>query len=848
MVQFSTHQPSEHRAGTRRAAHQVGLSDPASTALAGPGSTQVSCLLMQDAVAAKVLSAAQGANPGILTGKVALFANPFLDGKEEALVVDTNDRLTYLQRSPTETSWLQVLVTDSTGVLKADEVVVVVHPRDLTIWAIYTPGKGGPPEALKLVATTKDGVTSCSWQSLPDMITGGLGYPVVGLSKISVSYDARTPWITGIDTSTGRVVAVSAMMSGISWFSCVAYGTSFTTQGPVSELAGGRAGVRPSRKGGNAFSPLCYLRIGNRLVRYDPATEDPQTIATDVSRIVGVFRSYSVPDVGCVYLDTAGNLITVNFYQGGFPSPYPVTSTTPGLGFVTASSWVDVNQMLHVYGIDAADTLKVLHQVSWAAKGIPVWSRSRVENPAAGTVTVPSCVGLVPKVAAFALDPFPDELPNQLVKLADTASPDEQVSFYTQDITSARWSRDKVRLPSTGDPQKVTHYVSSVTVLDRRGTAMPLLPVKVSAETLAEIQVDGASYLVGPGHSASLATNAFGRITIATPADSLLPATLHVDAVGLRNGAVIQPAAAVHDYLGGTGTLPSQQGLFDEEALKKAKIVEPGHEDSIHAVVTHSKQVFALADGKPLVSHLFTGAGPAPGIHGFAVGPTPGAHLGQGPHPVVYREFDTPEALAAHLDAIQALPQYGGVWEDFANWAGDVWQGIKNGAIRVYDVAVGAVTTVFIWVGEKILRLVNFVINTVETAVRAVEAVFRQVVETVGKVVDWLKSLFAFKDIWETKQALTDGMKTIMSYGAATIEHFGGVADGWFQTKEAEVTRYLNELKVQYAGRPLGDAGNRVPALTDASGHGLTASDLRGNSTARGRSPTRQYSRPGTPS
>ncbi len=288
----------------------------------------------------------------------------------------------------------------------------------------------------------------------------------------------------------------------------------------------------------------------------------------------------------------------------------------------------------------------MLHQVSWAAKGIPVWSRSRVENPAAGTVTVPSCVGLVPKVAAFALDPFPDELPNQLVKLADTASPDEQVSFYTQDITSARWSRDKVRLPSTGDPQKVTHYVSSVTVLDRRGTAMPLLPVKVSAETLAEIQVDGASYLVGPGHSASLATNAFGRITIATPADSLLPATLNVDAVGLRNGAVIQPAAVVHDYLGGTGTLPSQQGLFDEEALKKAKIVEPGHADSIHAVVTHSKQVFALADGKPLVSHLFTGAGPAPGIRGFVVGPTPGAHLGQRPHPVVYREFDTPEAPA----------------------------------------------------------------------------------------------------------------------------------------------------------------------------------------------------------
>ncbi|MGP0049323.1 MAG: hypothetical protein ACLPZR_10830, partial [Solirubrobacteraceae bacterium] len=827
---MSTRQPVDPPAAfPRSTSRRVGLTDPPSTALASPGSTRVSCLLMQDAVAANAVSAA-GSRAGSMAGKVALFSNPYLDGKEEALVVDAGGRLTYLRREATETGWLQSPVTGGgREALAAGEVVVVVHARDLSVWALYTPGATGAPQALQLVASTKSGVTSCDWRAVPGAIVTDSGHAFTGLSHLYVFYDNdRFPVVTGIDSGTGCVVVLRALTNpGSTWFAQDVLPVSFSANGPVDDLVAGRV-LSTTVVTEKPWAPTVYLRFGAQLVRYLAAStaEQPGPIAADVASIVGVYHSYGgtrKSGVGCVYLDTDGNLVTWN-EAGEHPS---VVSSTPGLGFVTAASWLDVNQMLHVYGLDATNTLKVLHQVAWGRNGVPVWSHSTViKTAAADPVIVPSCLGLVSKVAAFVLDPFPDTLPNQLVKKEGTATPDEQFSFYTQDINSVRWSRDKVRLPSAGTPHLATHYVSSVTVMDRRGTPMPGLTVKVSAETLAEIQVDGASYLVGPGHSVSLATNAFGAVNISTPADSLLPATLHVEASGLEHGAIVQPAAAVHDYLGGSGTLPSQRGLFTADALRDARvdgapIVDPKHDKSIDGVVTGVHQVFALADGKPLTSKLFRGAGPAPAIHGFAVGPAPGSQLGRGASHVQYTEFASPQAAEAHLAAIRAMPEYGGIWEDFGNWAGDVWQGIKDGAIQVVDFYVAAVSTVFIKIGEWIVELVGIVIDTVESAVHTAEAVFREVVESIGKVVDWLKSLFAFKDIWDTKRALESGTGTMLSYGAATVEHFGNLSADWFERQRAEVTRYFEDLKVQYAGRPLGDARNQIPTLTDASGHGL---------------------------
>lgn len=808
-----TTSPTHERTGGR-----AKLADPApTTALTTPGSTKVSSLLMQDTVTANIVSVAPSLSVGTLTGKVALFANPYLDGKEEALVINTDGELTYLRRADTETGWRQEAVTDGTkSAIKAAEVVVVVHPTDLTVWAICTSPPDGRAQALQLVKAAKGG--AITWQSVPGAIKSGIPGGSLAISRLYVYYDSRTPYITGISPDGGSVMTITAERGSPDRFEWYGYSRPYAG-GTVDDFAAGRS--TSLSKSAYPENPIGYVRQGNQLVRFNLATrESPTTIATDAAKIVGVYPVANVDDIGCIYLDTAGNLVTWNRSSSGGEG----TTKTAGLGFVTATSWLDVNLMLHVYGLDSTGTLKVLHQSAWGTgpgrtlDGYPIWTRAAVKDR---DETVPVCVALVPKVAAFAVDPFPDYQPNELVKLEGTKNPDETFSFYAQDVASTRWSRDKVRLPSALNPHLVTNYVSTVTVLDLRGNPMPSLTVKISAESLAEIQVDGASYLVGPGHSAQLPTNALGNITIAQPADGLTPPTLHVDAVGLAQGAIVDPAAGVQDYLAGNGTLSSQKGLFDQKALDDATVdgdplVQGENRKGIPHAVTTIQDTFKVASGKPVTSKHYQGHGPAPKIHGFALGsPLHGDPDGA----AVRHEFMEPADLEDYLKQIRKLPEYGGAWDDFLDWAGDVWQGIKNGVVRVRNVVVGSVTTVLIWIGDKIVELADIVLDTIRAAVHVVEAMFATLAVAAAKVVDWLKALFSFKDIWDTKKALEDGMKLMLSYGVTTIEHFVSmVRDGWFARQSGDAREHLQTLKATYAQRTVGDAANQIPARTDASG------------------------------
>ncbi|OLE28279.1 MAG: hypothetical protein AUG49_02875 [Catenulispora sp. 13_1_20CM_3_70_7] len=831
----STHPSSPARPRGGRPPRRFGSSAAPDAVLDLPGSAKVSCLLMEDAVAAGQVSVGSG------DGKVALFANPFLDGKEEALVVTGSGALTYLRRTGSETGWEQSPVVFADGEpVSAVEVVVVQHPQDLTLWAVFVAGADGQPHALQLAGPAAD-EGPCTWEYRREALSLAATLPVLNtLSHLSVFYDGRAPHITAIDPVTGNIATIFTVTNAPQRFSCQVWWISASKTGPVEEVAGGRA---------NGLQ-VCYARVGSTILRFDlppgEPVQQPVTVATDAYRLVGTFPPVAPAGVGFVYLDKAQvrNLVAVNWRSW---SSGPIRTRTPGLGLHTAKCWVDVNQMLHVYGLDPDNTLKVLHQASWDSNNLPVWSAATIRpvppvpphtaHTADGLSksTVPSCVGLVPKVAMFALDPFPDHRPSQLVKLEGvTPSGDAQFALHTQDVTSTQWSRDKVRLPVTGTPQMVTHYVSSVTVLDRRGNPMPGLPVDISAESVVEIQCEGASYLVGPGHSARLATNPLGRITIATSADSLLPAVLHVDAPGLERGAIIQPAAAVHAYLGGSGTLPSQQGYFTADALRDAKaggapIVDPKHHASLAGVVASTKNLFELADGGQATSKLFRGVGAAPPIHGFAVGSAPSHPRATADVTVGYTEFHSPVEVHNHLKGIRELPEYGGVWDDFTAWAGDVWEGIKNGVVKVYEVVVEAVAAVFIWIGDKIVELVGFVVDSIVTAVRAVEAVIREVVDTIVKVVDWLKALFGFEDIWDTKRALEAGLHMMMNHLAATISHYGDDLHGWFLKQETKAHDLFEKLKDEFRDRPMGDAANRIPAVTDTSGQVIATGDLQSN-------------------
>lgn len=794
----------------------ITLTDPEISGISDPASTQVKSILMQESVSADQVSVRKGVN------QEAVFANPFLNGKEEALFVDDTGHLQYLRRADTETGWLVEPVRGGSkdDPLPCREIVVVVHHGDLTVWGIMI-DPYGKPRGLELETVTVDGARTCQWRYHHEAVTWVSSQPLGIASQLSVWYDEKVPWVSGLDAEYGNICYFIAVLpqAGGGHFHGVALPQSVAKQ--ADAFAAGH--VRGYLSQGYAFSG--YVRTGTTLTRYayDSAWAlTTRQVSQKTTSLVGVFRSpTAAQDVGCVYLDTDGNLVTSNcFYQG---SIFEHVTRTPGLGFLTASVWQDINGMMHVYGIDGDKTLKVLHQSSWDVTGGPVWTKA--EAPDGTTTTV--CVGVHPMVVSFSVDPYPDYLPSELVKMEGVQAR-EQFCVCTQDINTTRWSTEKVRLPSGGEPHMVTSYVSEVTLLDGTGRPLPEHQVTVTAESLVEVQSGGASYLVGPGHGAVLTTGPLGRITVSIDANSISPPVLHVDAVGMQKGAVIQPATDIHNYLAGTGALPSQNGTFSKDALKDAKadgkpVVIPGKDDEEIEYVVHStKEAFAQANGQQIKSFLYRGDGPAPAIHGYAVGRgTDGK--------IRYQEFaDAREALA-HIESIRARADYGGIWEDFVDFASDIWEGIKNGVVEVFDTVITTVAKVFVYIGGKIIELVDFIIDTVEKAVHAVESVIRLVVEAIEKVINWLKALFNFGDIWDTKDAIYSMIKQVPRLAERCCDHYRHIASDWFANQIGEVSRKLDALSAQYSDTRMADFGNKAPNLTSSNGSAVGAGDVDSN-------------------
>ncbi|MFC1413305.1 Ig domain-containing protein [Streptacidiphilus sp. N1-12] len=777
---------------------------------------------MQDALPTGGISVREGEN------QMALFANPFLDGKEEALVLNQSGALTYVQRTASSASgWQQVSVDTSAGAppLLGGEVAVIVNPYDLSVWAVYTAASAAEAEqvsALRLTAQTVDGVASCSWQAMPGAISfAGASMPAI--SRLRVAYDGTTPHVVGL-TETNTLGYINPL------FTIAPGGTAFFGWSVLpNPLTGAPTdSFDYTVQFGVNQAPEVYLLQGPNLsmLTFFPVFSSAPVSGT-AAELVGAYqlpRGSRGSATGCVYLDAAGDLVTYNSVYG-MNGPVAHFGTTSGLGLITASLWTDANRMLHVFGLDTDKTLRLLNQASWA-DGAPAWAQAVSQD---GTTTTPALIGVHPGVAGLVLDPFPDLLPSELLWQEGTQAAD-MWCVCTQDVASARWAMEPIRLTDAASPiVTAAHYVSDITVLDGVGTPLGGLPVQVSAESRLEIISGGMSWLVGPGYSATLTTNRLGRIRIAVPARALVPPAIHVDAPGLVPGAVIQPASDVHEYLAGTGTLASQSAPFSGTALLAAtaggvNVVKPGTTlAEATAAATGVQQAFTAAAGKPLTSRLLTGPGPAPEIHGCAVGTMADGRVG-------YREFGSAKEVEDYLAGIRALPEYGGILDEFLDFLGNIWEGIKNGAIEVYNVyQAEGFFGVVIWIGGKIVEVAKVVIDGVETAGQVAEAYFNTVVQDITDALDWLQSLFDFSAIWNTKKALADGLTKVVDLGIATLDYAGTLADRWFQEKEQEVTTLFTTLKKQFATTAVGDFANITPLPPTANGSVPTQQELRGN-------------------
>lgn len=770
-----------------------------------PSSTAVRSMLMEEAVAADALAIGTAKK-----NQVALFANPFRNGQEEALIIDAGGRLTYLQRSETsETGWTQ----EAVPVIQSSvtEVAALIHPMSQEVWAACVDAGSRTLLMLRLESGS-------TWTTQTAQIRNLEG----AWSQLFVFYSSARPAVAmlfGLDLNSTVVRVLKPNPNGVQpW-------DGFNTQALAAtpeEFVAGYTFNNPDRgpwvvlgRSGSTITYWCFDQSSLNLVK-------TTVVAEDALALSGVWDTPQF-GIGVAYLDTNRDFVLGSRLQGFFGFQ---TRSLKGLGYRTATVWQDPNGRLQVYGITDSNVLQVIRQTDWQYSNIgpfwPIWAQTTATD-GSQTLTVVSLDG---NVATFLLDPFPSTQPTQLLKI-DGASPSEAFRFYTHDVTTASWLDEKIRLPSKGDPHIVTRYVCEARLLNFYQTPLAGYEVSVSASSLVEVLADEVSYVVSPSRSVSLRTDTFGKISFSIDADGLTPPVLYVNAVGLEQGAVIRPAADVHAYLAGEGTLSRQQQLLDDQTLKDAKVdgqpLVTNWVISAGQAVSSFKDAFGAAAGKSPPTRRVAGWEEPQTIHGFVIQTADPSRPG-------YQEFVSEIDFQRSLTLHHSDPRFGGTWDDITRWAADVWEGIQEGVIKVQAVAVdlkNRVATLSIYIGSKIIDLRNLILATFDDAAHVVEAIFQQVGAVASRVLEWLKALFNFKDIWDTKTAFHNLLKQAPRIFTMVSQHFGTIAEGWFQAQEQKVREAFSALRAKYGnGRIAIEMQEAQTGIPMKSGEHLRGRDM----------------------
>lgn len=478
-------------------------------------------------------------------------------------------------------------------------------------------------------------------------------------------------------------------------------------------------------------------------------------------------------------------------------NPAPVVQPIPNSTVVGATGHVGADGSLNIYSIDDAQGdeqgLWVLHQSSrnpWNDDGTPNWAPYIAIDK--GVKAVVGDANPADAPALFALD-----------------AGDFSLRFHAQDPLTSMWMSGTV-LQSAVEAFEVVRFRTEINLTDDNGNPVQQ-PVTVSVaegDSATEIWVAGTIYPVDSQTEVQLTTDVAGKVTIAVHATAgMATPALVLNTAGLAQSVTFRPCEPVHTYLSGQGTLnpTSPNGplpVFDAAGttLKGAKV-------DGKSLAPKAKGALAGTAAAAIRNTALVGLGTPPvGIAGYAgsLNEANGAE---------FTVFRTPEELQAHLTLLHggAEDEPEGFGDELSDFFGDVWEGIKNGAIKIWHFAVDVADKVAHFVaqiGKEIARGVKLGLKGLEQAASFISGVFAALAAEIEKVIDWLKALFDFGAIWRTKMALEEALLAAPAYVTKATDLGKQLADNWFTTQKAQVDKAFAALEQQYSGQTFGGQKN----------------------------------------
>ncbi len=428
------------------------------------------------------------------------------------------------------------------------------------------------------------------------------------------------------------------------------------------------------------------------------------------------------------------------------------------IGNVTASSGTgvrDADSLMHLYLIGDDDSLSVLHQTGWDSTSVPLFTRAKTK----GGTEVPVAIPLASRVSAVAVDQYPVDHAVLVTFAAkgvkEGAAEQAPVRLIGQDAATMQWWNESVQL-SAPHFYKVSRWQTRVTLLDCDGQPVPLYYVSLHAGSTTTVDVGGETYVLDPQRRTPVRvlTDLRGQVVFTSPASGLVAPAITVSAEGLPVSAEIRPDSGVQSYLAGTGKLPFKP-TFDGATLEGAKVngrplVPPSvwtPQRTAADAVKGMRSIIAIADPNL----------PKPQGAGFML------QMYASDRPF-FQPFANAEELEAARNHLGTLPEFGGWWDVVADFAGEVWQGIKSGAIAVagaiVDVAKQAIELA-INIGGKIYRLGELAIATLADAFEAVGAAFNMLLVKANELIEWFQRAFSWEHMWNTHKAIDEAFRRI---------------------------------------------------------------------------------------
>lgn len=490
-----------------------------------------------------------------------------------------------------------------------------------------------------------------------------------------------------------------------------------------------------------------------------------------------VLGYYAQNTLMCFAIDTSNSL---HIWSSASPTSAGTMQQVPNSEVVSATAHVATDNTIHLYLTDQSQNLWVLHQSGFSG-GVPNFS---------------AYIPLDTEIMGVASDMNPADAPT----LFAIDASDGSLRLHAQDQVTSMWSSGPL-LQATDEVYTYTRYRTEVSLVDANGAPVPNYPVtlQVAAEySAADVWIAGSTYNVSSTAPVQLTTDSLGKVTMAMlPVSGLSASMFTITADNLTTLAPFSPAQPVHQYLSGIGTLnptqPSSYGgqlpVFDPggQTLQSAQVYsQPNTPQTLAPGASDSTMAGAAAGA--IISGAQCGLGTSGSNAAFM------GNLRDG----TFRQFATIDEMRA---AIGDRPQPDSIGSAIAHFFGDLWEGIKNGVIKIVDFVVTVaekIANFTVRLLNGIEQAVNTVIQGLEQAAQFIAGVFQAVAAAVEKVVDWLKALFDFAAIWRTKIAFQNMLLAAPAYISGIAENADRIATNWFQDQEAAVTQYFNNWVNQY--------------------------------------------------